>query len=119
MTTNIRQHKRFTLEQPKQQQRYIAFQRFKQFDIEEPLNGETATYLFDEDRPKTFDPTLSMEIEKRLKEIKYDPDVDIVLVAGNIIAVALMCSVIGCDYGSFRAYAFDKSSQAYKELEMG
>lgn len=113
-----RQHKRFTNEDNPTMQRYIAFQRFNQFDIEEPL-GTTAIYLFDDRRPKVFDPDLGQEIERKLKALQYNPDSDIVLVAGNIVAVALMCSIIACDYGSFKAFAFDKSEQCYKPIEMG
>lgn len=52
---------------------------------------------------------------KRLDEIDFDPDSDIICLTGQTIIISLLMSVVAVKYNKFKVLMFDARVSAYKE----
>lgn len=81
-------------------------------------------YLFQRDsngsRPHIFDTdAMSNEIEKRLTEMKYDPDRDYIVIGGGLIINCSLCAVVAALYEEFRVLMYDNQKSCYVEGTLG
>lgn len=117
-TTNIAAlppHKRprcFVIEQPTRTDRNIA----------DTSEFGQLTYLFPPEcrRPSIFDcDRMADAIEKALLDFDYDPDNDYLVLAGSLILVASVTTVIGDMFARYKALLYDIQKSRYIPKELG
>ena len=81
--------------------------------------GELVT-LFPGRRSSPFDTDeYEAEILSGLKSISYDPDEDVICLAGKIVCVSVLCALLAREYGAFGALLFDASGCRYVRRVIG
>ena len=60
-----------------------------------------------------------VEVLARLKAENYDPDEDIICLAGKIICVSVLCAAVAREYGAFGALLFDAGGCRYVRRVIG
>ena len=95
--------------------------RNARFDVSTAERHGKVVYLFENGpRPSALDPQgLHDGILERLEQMRYDPAVDCIAIAGGSIHVAILVAAVLGEYGGMHLLLFDAATEAYihKELE--
>lgn len=71
-------------------------------------------------RPSIFDfERFSLDIEDRLEDLKYDPEKDLIVIAGGLVAMATFVAVLSSLWGRFKVLVFDSKRDNYFESVIG
>lgn len=87
-------------------------------DIQSAKEHGDFVYLFDR-LPPPFSPTFALDSWQKMKDNDFDPDNDILLMAGPQVATAQWLAAVVSQYTWCRALLFDATSHKYVSRTMG
>lgn len=71
-------------------------------------------------RPSIFDfERFSLDIENKLEDLKYDPEKDLIVIAGGLVAMSTFVAVLSSLWGKFKVLVFDSKRDNYFESAIG
>ena len=91
-------------------------------DVSRAARYGELTYLFErgDERCSVFNTDRYEQLlRSRLAGLKFDPTRDYVCVAGKIVCIAVLCSVIAAEYGPFCMLMFDAHECEYVKRQLG
>ena len=70
-------------------------------------------------KPNIFDDRFQDVIDKRLTEIRYNPDIDYIVISGQMIAIVTMVGLLTAAYGEIRVLVFSAGDRKYVVKTIG
>jgi hypothetical protein len=69
--------------------------------------------------PPVFSPGFHHAVMRRLEELEYDPESDLVVLTGATVAVAVLVAAIASSRGHLRVLVWDVKAGRYVEMSLG